>query len=344
VFPNERPVGAGPYKFVSFSPTASLILERSDTYFDKANIRIKTVEIDHVTSASAVNAIQSQQIDFLQLLYSQATQVKGGGITLEYENNDENTGLIYMVCKKFPGLSDVRVRQAISLAVDRQAISDAVYDGKASVLDTMFGSGHALFNPKLKGTNKRDVAQAKKLLAEAGYANGFDLTFVQAAAGPVSRPVEIMQAQLKEAGINVKIEQSANFVQDFYINRLKPASVTDGVSWSGLDRLTVNLVAKGIGNLCQVGEPGPDGTAPSADEQEMQSIIVKLRSLDPTSKDAKDLWFRAEELDAKNLWQIWTVSPPISRAYAGKVGGASVIPMWAGLAPDIRTMFIKKGA
>ncbi len=75
-----------------------------------------------------------------------------------------------------PALADVRVRQAINLAFDRQQIVDAVFSGYALATDESFNLNGEAFNEDVMGTYSFDPEAARDLLAEAGYADGFTLT------------------------------------------------------------------------------------------------------------------------------------------------------------------------
>ncbi len=104
-------------------------------------------------------------------------------------------------------LEDVRVRQAIQMAIDRQGILDSLYGGAGSV-------AHGIFSPGMVGYNTElpeipyDVEAAKALLADAGYADGFEMHIAQTASSDATTKslYQIIQAQLAEVGITVVID------------------------------------------------------------------------------------------------------------------------------------------
>jgi peptide/nickel transport system substrate-binding protein len=342
VFPAESAYGAGPYKFVSLDDEQLLVLERWDDWFGAEDINIKTVEVVHVEAEGAINALRDNAVDYMLTTYSTAQQV-GDAMAIDYVTNPENTGTIFMNCKKHPGWDNELVRQAVNLAIDREAISNVVFGGQAEVLDTMLGSASGFYDPELAGANTRDVDRAKELLSEAGFAEGIDLGELYHGTDIAgTQHGELIQSQLAEAGITVRLVATGpSFVSDFYIQGITPAAITTAVTWSGIDRLLVNYPTGGIGNTCDVGEEGPNGETPDAAEMRMQEVLIELRALDPTSDEALELWAEAQGLVSEHAWQIWLTSPPIARAYdSDKVGNPSEIPMWAGNAPDIRTMTV----
>ena len=134
--------------------------------------------------------------------------------------------------------SDVRVRHAMSLAIDRQAIIDSAYEGVGAVnpplpaalkewsipLDKL-GEGAKLY--------KHDPAGAKRLLAAAGYPNGFPGTICFTTYGsPVLVDImQLVQKDLKAVGIDVKIDQKERLHRDLLLRqvRLDDLRPADGI-------------------------------------------------------------------------------------------------------------------
>lgn len=103
-----------------------------------------------------------------------------------------------------------KVRQGIAWACDRQRFVEAYLFGFGEVWDTPLPEGAIGYAPDLKGRIGYDLARAKQLIAEGGYPNGFESTVM---IGPDSRApgmpmmAEILQADLKKIGVNLRIEQ-----------------------------------------------------------------------------------------------------------------------------------------
>lgn len=107
-------------------------------------------------------------------------------------------------------LGNEKVRQAISLAIDRQAIVDSVYQGFGE--PAVSGLSQSFDYPRSDLTLDHDVEQAKALMAEAGYADGFDatITISPARPGPHSEQLAVLlRDQLAEIGINLEVRQIA---------------------------------------------------------------------------------------------------------------------------------------
>lgn len=100
-----------------------------------------------------------------------------------------------------PPFSDLRVRRAVDLAVDRNALVEDVYRGQARATAQILTANDVGYAPDV-AVHRRDVIEARRLLAEAGYAGGLDLELEYRAGG---RPMVEIQRQLAEAGIRVAL-------------------------------------------------------------------------------------------------------------------------------------------
>ncbi|MFE4414001.1 ABC transporter substrate-binding protein [Streptomyces sp. NPDC056821] len=116
-----------------------------------------------------------------------------------------------MLSTKTPPLDDVRVRQAISMAINRKQIADGAYFGFATPAQSSFNKGFGLGT--FGDAYTFDVAKAKALLAEAGHPNGFPLTLTYSTSrpGPVAaRTAVLLQSMLKQIGITVTLRPVAS--------------------------------------------------------------------------------------------------------------------------------------
>ncbi len=171
----KHPIGLGPYKFISNTPGIELVMEANESYWRKVPSVKRLVFQSIPDSTTRLAALHRGEVDVAYLLEGQLG---------ESIRNDPKLKLVFsggigtffldffdMWDPKSP-FADQRVRKAASLAIDRQALSDA---------DTL-GASKPNGNVVLKrfeyalpiAADPYDPAQAKKLLAEAGYPNGFD--------------------------------------------------------------------------------------------------------------------------------------------------------------------------
>ena len=132
---------------------------------------------------------------------------------------------------------DVRVRQALSYAVDRQQILDLAFDGYGTLLgSSMYPAFSKYFDDSLTDYYTYNTEKAKELLTEAGYPNGFDMTItVPSNYQPHMDTAQVIVEQLKAVGINATIQPVTweSWVQDTYSNRQFQSTVV-GVDASSM--------------------------------------------------------------------------------------------------------------
>ena len=172
----RKPVGSGAYKLETFIPDEKVVMVANDHYW-RGKPAIDRVTWRPIPEATArltalltgeVQLIESVPADLVPALKNRPNveleQVKGGGLT------------IYLGLKNSEkALSDVRVRQALSLALNRQAYTQQLLHGFGTPTGTMAGANDFGYLPVPATT--QDIAKAKSLLADAGYPNGFTLRF-----------------------------------------------------------------------------------------------------------------------------------------------------------------------
>ena len=201
----KAPVGAGPYKFVSFTPGIELVLEAFDQYWRKAPSVKRLVLRAVPDETTRLAALKRGEVDI-------AYQIRGAlaeelrrtpGFTLK-ANVGQGTFWLYFP-EQWDAKSpwhDRRVRLAANHAVDRQAINQAETLGFSKITWSIIPS-HFEFYWQPPGY-PYDPARAKKLLAEAGYPNGFDAGDYTCDAA-FSSIGEAMVNYLKAAGIQARL-------------------------------------------------------------------------------------------------------------------------------------------
>jgi peptide/nickel transport system substrate-binding protein len=184
-------VGTGPYKFVRFARDDRLELERNDAYWGKkpswTKVTLRFIP-NGATRIAALLAGDAQAIENVptpdlariraEPSISMYTKVSHRMIYLYDDTSRDKTPFATdrdgKPLEKNP-MEDVRVRHALSMAINREAIKDRVMEGLSEPTGNLVSSKLFGYNPALK-TIKYDPDGAKKLLAEAGYPNGFGLT------------------------------------------------------------------------------------------------------------------------------------------------------------------------
>jgi peptide/nickel transport system substrate-binding protein len=195
------PVGTGPYKFVEWARDDHVSLEANTAYWGGApsiaKVRIRPIK-EEVTRLAALQAGEVNLVKGLIPEYVSQVPVAASTEGLEFT-------WIRLNCLKGP-LTDARLRLAINYAINREELAKSLYSGYAVPAEgQLLTPGHFGFNPKVKAY-AFDLAKAKKLIADAGYA-GEELEFI-GESGRWLKDKELIEAvagQLRAAGLNVKV-------------------------------------------------------------------------------------------------------------------------------------------
>lgn len=200
----DSPVGTGPMKFKSWVPNDNFLVVRNDEYWgEKAvatSVKLRVIPEE----SSRTIALQTGEVDMLDAVPA---------IDIERVKSDEKFNC---VTQPSPGIhfvswnmtkkpyDDVRIRQAMSYAVDKQEIIDVVCEGKAVPVNTLFSS---LVDGYDKDLNlyEKNVEKAKALMIEAGYPNGFEAK-IALNSDERSRIAQVLQSQFEPLGIKLEIE------------------------------------------------------------------------------------------------------------------------------------------
>ncbi|MEC0369408.1 ABC transporter substrate-binding protein [Paenibacillus chibensis] len=211
-FKNE-PVGTGPFVFKEWKRNDSITLEKNPNYWKQGLPKLNKVIVRSIPDNSArFNALQNGEIDIMEDLNPDDLSVLESKSDLQKINRPSfNVAYLGFNLKKKP-FDNVKVREALSHAVNKQGIIDAFFAGQAKpavnpMPPTLWG-----YNDSIQDYDY-NLDTAKKLLADAGYPNGLPdpVTFY---AMPVSRPympdgkkvAEAIQADFEKIGVKVNIQ------------------------------------------------------------------------------------------------------------------------------------------
>lgn len=202
---STHPVGTGPFVFESWKTGQEISLTKNEKYWGKKpnidRVVFKVVPED-ATRLAMIETGEAQindQVPVTEIERIEASDTMGlyrtEGLAVEY---------IGFNTKKKP-FDDVRVRQAISHAIEREAIIKGVYNNVGTLANVAMSPKVFGYSDKVKAYDY-DLNESKKLLKEAGFENGLELTLLTSDRKERINMAEVIQSQLKGIGVNVKIQ------------------------------------------------------------------------------------------------------------------------------------------
>lgn len=201
---NAEPVGSGPYRFERWNRGVEVTLSRNDDYWGEKGVFETAVFRGVPDAATRVANLQAGTADLVVTLNADlARQLEGGGRGKVLTVNTERVAYFAMNSALAP-LDDRKLREAIGLAIDRQAIVDGLLGGYPKVVDELVSPAHFGWVEGVEGFSY-DPERAEEIIA--GMGDAVEQT-MQLATSPVfdQRVVQAIQQMLTEVGLNVAIE------------------------------------------------------------------------------------------------------------------------------------------
>jgi peptide/nickel transport system substrate-binding protein len=205
------PVCAGPFKFVKRIQQDRIVLEKFADYWNKDAIKIDRVVFQPIANATVMLAnLKAGQLDLVE---------RPAATDLQEIRSNPGLKLVSMTDLGFQGLwinigkgepaknplgQDPRVRQALSLAIDREALNQVAFNGEFVPGNQWLSPDKPYYQEKFP-VPKRDIAKAKKLLQDGGVTTPLSIDFMVPNSTEARATAEIIQAMAAEAGFDMKI-------------------------------------------------------------------------------------------------------------------------------------------
>ena len=294
----KAPVGAGPYKFVSFKPGVELVLEANEQYWRKPP-SVKTLVMRSVPDvATRLVMLKRGEADIAYAFASSmAEEIKRTpGLTLRPFYPPFVVWLLFAEQWDPKSLwSDRRVRLAANLAIDREAINQAETLGLSKLTASIIPRSFEGYWPA--PLYAYDPQRAKQLMAEAGYPNGFD-------AGPISVDIswatvtEAIVNYLRAAGIRATVRplERAAFIKEYQDKRLRPI-VQSGSAAFGNAATRLDAYVASTGPFTYGTYPDIEGlmreVASEVDRGKRETILHRVQQLIHEKVMYAPLWEQA---------------------------------------------------
>ena len=233
----QHPVCAGPFKFAERVPQDRIVVDRFAEYWDAGNVHVNrvvyqpivdtTIRLANLRAGTLEMAERIAPTDMAQVKADpklRAEVFDGLGFhSLAFNINNGKQPRTAM-------MKDARIRQAFAAAIDRQAINDVVYNGLFTPIAQAVPPNSPFYAPDVKPVG-RDVAKAKRLLAEAGVKTPLTVELMITNAADQRQTGEVIQSMAAEAGFDVKLRATE------FVTALKAQSEGDFevflIGWSG---------------------------------------------------------------------------------------------------------------
>jgi len=329
-------VTAGPFKIESYEPSVKVTLVKNDLYWDAANVKLNKIEYRHTGNrAAAVNALRAGTVDFLSAsaLLSHS-DLDGLPPNLKGESRPLHAPWIQTMCvsDKNP-LGDLKVRQALSYATDRDEVNRRLYGGDSEPAWGLVPKDSPVYAEDLANVYPYDVEKAKQLLTEAGYPDGFSINAITV-AGEGQRHQEIMQSQWQKVGVKINIVPTTNQVEDWFLAKGEKGQISGYTVIRPMpDIFPRALTTNAFANVCHPEVPPVD------------ECSAQMTAMDVTSDEYKAKAKECQAVVVKDLaLGVMTVFPLQDIAYdSDSIGNMTYqtdpLTQWQ---PDVTKIFIKK--
>jgi peptide/nickel transport system substrate-binding protein len=220
----KHPVGTGPFMYQSVTRGQQLVMKANPSYW-RGRPKVGYVVLLPIPDATArVAALRAGQVDWIEVPPpDDVPELSKEGYQVLTNSYDHVWPWIIDTAKK--PFDDVRVRQAMNYAIDREALTKDVLQGTADPEYQAVARANAAYRPK-NNVYRHDPAKARRLLAAAGYPHGFTTSLSYPTSGSgnmVPIPMnEALQQNLAEVGIKVKLEpiEWASMISSYYVGKI----------------------------------------------------------------------------------------------------------------------------
>ncbi len=254
----QKPVGTAPWVLnEDATRRGSVVVYREyPGYWDKSQQGVGRIEVyQYASEAAKLNSLKSGRIDVAEIQGDQVEETKAAGMNVDVAlaNRWVAFGFFDMEGKLVPAFGDRRVRNAMMMAIDRKTIAEKLYFGYAVPSVQPYAKDHWAHVPGLDEAFPYDPQQARRLLAEAGYASGFEFTVP---SSPLFKEInEAMAGYLAQVGIKMNVEMVAGSLYAAAKTKKYPGWLVSFPSIDPDDYPAKHLNEKGPGNFFAWSSP-----------------------------------------------------------------------------------------
>ncbi len=300
----KRFIGTGPFMLKEHTRKVRVVLARNPDYWDKGRPYVdEYIILSTPDAATRMAAFRTGQSDFIWLASPSEVETvrktNPNAVVQSYHNTLTPFGVA--VSQDKPPFNDVRVRRAVSMAIDRQKQADTLFEGHGIIgwgVPYIYYTDKAPTLAQLGPWWQYRPAEAKKLLAEAGHPNGFETTLFYYEYFPqMTSQVQLVQQDLKR-NLNINVKITKLDYTTYYGRYVDPK--WEGMAWGfqsghavGLDERTYQYMhSKSTKNFFRVNDPVID------------ELTTKLRQT-PGQADQRALTRKIVDREFDQVLRMW---------------------------------------
>ena len=314
----SKPIGTGPYKMTEWVQNDHATFVRNTDYWLKGVPYLDTLSVKFApTEDTRIAALRAGQMDF-SIVTADGAKRLAGAQNLKLIKGPHGVFTVLKMHQRFKPFTDVRVRRAMDLVVDKQEIIDKALAGSGTITGPIVYGWEDYGIAPDKLPYKVDVDQAKKLMADAGYANGFEVTCASLPEGNSTNfypSIATAAEQLKKINIKVNIQQ------------LELAAWLDKNNKLDYDMLIGNRGLRGdpidvlVPHYTKAGNDNPIGYA----DPDVQTWLDQA-AVEPDRVKRRDLYLKVQQKVLADVPWIFLWAPVENYAMQKYVTGYDQVP------------------
>jgi peptide/nickel transport system substrate-binding protein len=214
------PIGTGPFAFVQWDRGSRVLLERNDDYWGDAPALSRASFVFIGDTATLTNALLAGEVDGTNNMASEALPIFESNPDFQVLVGTTEGEVVLATNNAEAPFDDLRVRQAIAHAIDREELIEGVTNGYSPPIYTHFAPHHPYYRD-LSDTYPYDLEAARALLAEAGHPDGFSATLKLPPVAYARLSGQILASQLADVGIRLELVnvEWAQWLEDVFTNK-----------------------------------------------------------------------------------------------------------------------------